>query len=1254
VKLTGWRFLVFALAGAGAIVLLSSIGTPGRQEVTIDRHTGKRVIVVRNVAEAIAEARGSGNARAALEGLRPRLEQFPGEPALERAAAIFVAELSDDADAPAPAAHPEADVLAAERARASELRDELDRRVRERFRRESLLALLYDLEGDSAIGAATEEFFAPLARWRPEHEEGPQRPDELAVRTLARLEDPDDPADPESFLVLIRAYRAQARPRAHMRWLLRAHGAFPDSEEIRSLLLEAYLEHGRVREAFLLVGTALTDAPDDLDLWELRARMAGWLSLPAMEIEARELLIERDDTPKARERLIALFEYVGRPEDAVPHALVLARGSDDKTVLERPALLALEGGNVDQALRILDDLAKAADDPAYWRERIVTHAWNNGDDDRVVHELKLLRRRYPGRGYEQRLENVYRQRGKDAELVVLLEERLTRDPSNTALEEEILGLHEALGNEDRLQAILLQRIEWTTDPRHFFDNLATYWWRNVPDLAEHARKHAASPRLEAGDVNLVLGALDPLIDKGDAYRDVARGVAHRFPTEPRSRAFLLMLVDQSATDADRAKAAERLARSLPDHPAYLAAWIERASWAGDVPGEVAGRELWRERERDDFGNLQRLAHLYAAAEQREDAVEVWRRLAEHEGLESEATLQLIDALFAVQEYDEAVTWLEKRAALPSATLEDRLHVAEQLFGQQYFDRASRFYAAVLDLDEGNPVALLRAGQIRSWTNDPRGAIPFFERRLEKSEEERAEVRYYLGEAHWSIHEGDTGRRYHDLALEELQARTELSVQQEVMVAKMLARLGRMGEAQPIFERVVALRPDDVDLLLDYADSMLAHRDVPKARELVERAKTLETRQARTMASDGKVLLLEKRYEQSAAVLTNVIAQYGADAGTQSELGRARELAGDWRPASEAYRHSLTLQPDNRDISRALQRVIDEVAPLLHSSVAFRAAGDDRVLELWAHGSKPLRNERVRLSAALGASWFSGRAAAVNNGTTDIDEFVGRGQLSAVWRYRRSNRVAGGIDVYPGAPGDAPVGGWAGFFAVSHEPYRSLAVNLHAHLLLEDPPASVGLGGRTSGVHVALHSDVGKRFWAAVELAYDSLSLETPSARDGRFRGAATFGWRVAGDDVQVADELRLDRSMFSGLVGTHVEEKPGGRSGRLLTVWATYEPIRLLDNQELAALIPIGERFDYVRLGARGDFHLAPGWGAKVSGFAGYDLYGGEPNFGVEAGVTWRPAHKLELTGVAGYGTALGRSDAADSFLFRMGLTYRW
>ncbi|MHC4818202.1 MAG: tetratricopeptide repeat protein, partial [Planctomycetota bacterium] len=675
-RLTGWRFLVFALAGAGAIVLLSSIGTPGRKEVTIDRHTGERLVVVRNVAEAIAEARGTGNARKALEALRRRLEQFPGEPVLERTEAVFLAELSDDPDAPTPEAHPEAAVLAAERKRAREQRDELDRRVRERLPRESLLAMLYDLEGDSAVGAATEEFFAPLARWRPEHEQGPERPDELAVRTLARLEDPAEPIDSEVFLVLIRAYRAQARPRARMRWLLRAYGAFPESGEIRALLLEAYLERGRVREAFVLVGTALDDAPDDLELWDQRARMAGWLSLAEPEIEARELLIRHEDTPGARERLLTLYGQVGRPEKAVPHALALARGSDDSQILERPALLALEGGQVDLAFRILDDLARASDDPAYWRERIVEHARDAGRVDRVVHELKLLRERYPQRDYEQRLEMVYRQRDMRNELVLLLEERLARGPHSDELEETIINLHIQLGNNDRLRAVLHRRIERTADPRYFFVHLATYYGRDIPDLEEHARKHAASPELEAGDVGLILGALDPLLQQ-PAYKDIAAGIARRFPDEPRARAFLLMLVDQNPTDAGRARAAERLARALPDHPDYLTAWIERASWAGNVESEIAGRELWSERARDDLENLRRLAALYAADQRRDDALAVWRRLAEHDGLESEATLRLIDALFAVEEYEEAVVWLEKRAALPGATVEDRLHVAEQ-------------------------------------------------------------------------------------------------------------------------------------------------------------------------------------------------------------------------------------------------------------------------------------------------------------------------------------------------------------------------------------------------------------------------------------------------------------------------------------------------------------------------------------------------------------------------------------------------
>ena len=106
-----------------------------------------------------------------------------------------------------------------------------------------------------------------------------------------------------------------------------------------------------------------------------------------------------------------------------------------------------------------------------------------------------------------------------------------------------------------------------------------------------------------------------------------------------------------------------------------------------------------------------------------------RFLVAREGVGSEAALRLINALFAADELEEAVTLLEQRASLPGTTLEDKLRVAEQLFGGSHFDRALRFYMAVLDVEPENAAALLRVGQIRSWTNDPRGAIPPYDAML---------------------------------------------------------------------------------------------------------------------------------------------------------------------------------------------------------------------------------------------------------------------------------------------------------------------------------------------------------------------------------------------------------------------------------------------------------------------------------------------------------------------------------------------
>jgi len=1251
VNLAGWRFLVFALAGAGAIVLLASLGTPGQRESSIDRYTGKRLVVVRNVADAVAEARRTGNARAARDGLEKRIAEFPAEPALLRLRAILKAELQPP-HAPTPSVHPEAAIIAAEHERARRLATDLDRQLIGRPERESLLALLADLEADSAIGEATEEFFAPLARWRPEEPQGPARPDELAARALAAME--EAPAPPQTFAEIVRAFQSQERPRARLRWLLRAFAAHPGVAEFREALAAAYLEQGRVKEAFLVVGAALDATPEDTALWRQRARLAGWLSLFDAEIEARERLVGAQEDIAERERLVAIYTYAGRPEGAIPHARKLAELSGDPAHLERPAQLALQGGDVDLALELFEELA-AKGDERRWREKIVEVAEQDLRIDRYIAELDLLRRRYPDGDYEARLESVYRRRNLTRPLAALLEERLLRTPDDLELERQAIDLYVSLGDDGKVRELLRTRMERSDDPRLFFEQLPLFDAAGVPGAADRALAMATSERLRPEDAPLALDLLRDRV-KDPKYLAAARALALRFVGTPEARSFLLFLVDRAPDDRARAEEAEKLSRAHPESLELLKAWTDRAAWAGDVEGAVRAREILRERTPGDRENLKELASLYGQAGRHPEAVALLRGMAERDGVESDAALAFVEALFAAGEFDEAISWLERRAALPNATRTERLRVADQLFASERFDRALRFYLGVLEEDGNDAHALLRVGLARSWNNDPRGAIPFLERRLAVTEEKRADVRFYLGEAYWAGDEEKKAREMHNAALEELLAMPARELTQDVMVAKMLARFGRVDEARPVFERVLEQAPSDVNVVLDYADSMVAARDARKARELVDHAKALAPRKGRVIQTEGKVALIERRYEDAARAFSETIRLQGPDAGTEAELGRALDLSGEPRPAAEAYRRSLLLQPDNRDMTAALARLVDETSRLVAGDVLFRTAGDDRTLAAWAQGSLPL-GDRTRLGAALGFGDFSGRADAVDAGATDVRESVAFLGLAAFRSILRQSTVAAGVVAYPGAPGDAPVGGWADVSLVNPEPHRLLAARLYAHLLLEDPAAAPGLGGRVSGVNLAGQTDVGTRFWASGEATYDSLSVDDPAdgtVTNGRFKGIATFGWRALDGGKRMAAPPRVALGRLDGLMGAQLAQLPEETAGPLLDVWATYEGIRLLGDQDLADLIPVGTDFDYLTLGARSEFHLARGLGAGVEGYAGLDLGNSDPIFGVQGGLTWRPNQAAEVFALVGYGSALGRAGDDDSFLFRLGINWRW
>ncbi|MDH3591079.1 MAG: tetratricopeptide repeat protein, partial [Planctomycetota bacterium] len=1091
------------MAGAGAIVLLASIGVPRhRQAETIDRHTGERIIVVRTVADALYAARREGNARDAREMIAAERDRFEEVEILDRFEAILAAELSAPLGAESPAAHPAASVVRAERDRAANRRDELKRLLGRQLDRATLLALLSDLEADTAVAEATEGFFEPLGRWRQERPDAPDRPDAWAARRLRALDtaEDDDPPTEKDFLQIVDAFRSQNRLRARRRWLLRAFGAVPGSAKVRDRLVQTYLEHNRLEESFLIIGTALRDAPDNMELWNFRAQIAGWLSRPALELDAREKLLAALDTVEARERIVTLCEFVGQPERAIPHAVHLAKGSTDPVVLERPARLALAGGKIDRALELLAERAEETGDHKYWRGKIIEYAHQDLRVARVIAELELLHEKYPDGDYGARLESVYRRRNMIDRLAPLLDKRLEKNPE-PRLEREVIGMYSLLGNEERIRAILVRRAGRTKDALVFFEDLPTYVAAGLPEILEHGARIAQSDEFRPKHVSPAIEALRPFFTNAE-YRGLAVRIARRYPTVQASRDFLIANVDASATDTARALAAEALARDHPDDEVYLRVWIDRAAWAGDNESQARARERWVEHDPDDLENKKALGDLYVALDRSDEALAIWKEIAESDGVGSEASLFLIEALFAADRIEEAVALLEQRAALPGASIDDRLDVAERLFGSTHFDRSMRFYVAVLDADPAHPLALLRLGQIRSWTNDPRGAIPFFEARLAATDELAAEVRYYLGEAHWSVRQEAEGRRYHERALAELGTLKARTLEQDIMVAKMLARFGRVDEAIPLFDSVIERRPDDFNLTLDYADSMLATNRLEKARELVERAKTLEPGGARVMRLDGSLLIREEKPEEAAEVLAQSLAKHGPEAGSESERGLANERLGRWEAAADAYRRSLQLQPGNVDISRSLQALADRLADLVHAEFTYRRSGDDRVFGLRAAGSIRFA-EKTRGAAEIG--WHSYEGAATSGQLSDSVATFG---VALFHRLKHRDTIAGGLFFYPGAEGDLPVGGWVGVYLQRDDPYRTFEAVAFGNLLWNDPAAAVALGGRRSGLDVRYQRDVGKRYWIGGALRIEALSLDTASVDDTRVDGVLTFGWRI--------------------------------------------------------------------------------------------------------------------------------------------------
>jgi cytochrome c-type biogenesis protein CcmH len=174
-----------------------------------------------------------------------------------------------------------------------------------------------------------------------------------------------------------------------------------------------------------------------------------------------------------------------------------------------------------------------------------------------------------------------------------------------------------------------------------------------------------------------------------------------------------------------------------------------------------------------------------------------------------------------------------------------------------------------------------------------------------------------------------------------------------MLARSYTVLGRHPEALPAYERAVALRADDAQLLADYADSLAVKNKRVLAGEpmkWVEKALKIEPRNVKALALAGTNAFDRKDYAGAVKYWDQVVQFGPADSNyvqqVQASLAEARELGGlppaTVKPAtgaSAANSSPPTVSLSNKQVSGTVS-----LAPALASQ-----AGPEDTLFVFARG-----------------------------------------------------------------------------------------------------------------------------------------------------------------------------------------------------------------------------------------------------------------------------------------------------------------
>ncbi|WP_167547056.1 tetratricopeptide repeat protein [Stieleria maiorica] len=622
---------------------------------------------------------------------------------------------------------------------------------------------------------------------------------------------------------------------------------------------------------------------------------------------------DRRDAPEVYLGLAQLYCQTNQRDQAITvWRQLVERFSDDPSITERVAAALVTQQEFDLALkhyRRLADRAPSAESRIRYQIKIAELTVRLGDSQHARQQLESISQRLrPGSwlhsDVRDRLERTFLSDGDFDGLAEYYRRQAERSPDDLTLLIRRAEILAGAGRVDDAQTTLLQAIVKAPDkkePRWTLAGILEAEGRKA-EAARHLEQLVAIDPIDP-DVGLRLGDIylaDPTMEL-DRRHDAARKAWNRLAKAKPDDAVLLAILArrmQSIDDSNRAVQLYRQAiQASPDDPQY----------------------------RESLGKL--LHHLG----RHEDAITVWRSIAEGPRRSAESLVLVAGILGAFQHLDlELQTWRE--AAGLDLSFEQRLRYAGLLWRAEQFDAA----AAELDLAS----ELVESAEERERLM--RRRIEFFqvadrlgEQIAEVSRQTpTAENRRYLALLCLADGQRDAASRAIDAAIE-LDPQNVAVLRDAVDIAERLGRhenaarhlthLGRLDKRRSVdhFRRLVGIRKQfgRIEIALQAADDMVAANPASAAsHHLYAQIAFASGKHEQGEAALRRAVSLDPRHNEARVDLAIRLADRSETGDAIALLWQSVEWETQLESQIELIEHLVQLYERRGDVEQLVTRI----------------------------------------------------------------------------------------------------------------------------------------------------------------------------------------------------------------------------------------------------------------------------------------------------------------------------------------------